>query len=102
THQLGRIAARLQFADRVAGMPVTKIRVALIVEVVEQPCQPPELRIAAEPRGVSAHRGLDREHVSAQRVGLGPLTKEVPGLGARKTRFHGSYPSSALRPGRLS
>ena len=36
---------------------------------------------------VRAHRGLDGEHVLAQRVGLGPLAEQLPGLVAR--HLHG-------------
>ena len=67
-HQLGRVTAGLELPDRVARMAVTEVRIALVVEVVEQAGQAPELGVAVEPRGVGAHRGFDREHVAAQRV----------------------------------
>ena len=43
---------------------------------------------------------VDPEHVLAQRVGLGPLAEEGPGLGARKLEGHGWYPSPASAAGR--
>ena len=67
-HQLRRIAPGLELADRVARMAVAEVRIALVVEVVQQPGQPPQLDVAVEPRRVGAHRGLHRQHVAPERV----------------------------------
>jgi hypothetical protein len=39
---------------------------ALVIEVVEDPDDRPELLVLAEAPGVGAHRGLDGEHVPTQ------------------------------------
>ena len=56
------------------------------------------LLVLAEAAGVGAHRGLDRQHVPAQRLGLRPGAEQVPGLIARKRLRHGCYPSPASGP----
>ena len=71
---------------------------ALVVEVVEQAGEAPQLLVLAEAARVRAHRGLDGQDVLAQGSRLGPLAEEGPGLGARKRLRHGWYPSPA--PGR--
>ena len=78
--QLGRVAARLELGHRVAWVPVLEIRIALVVEVVQQSGQPPQLDVAVEPGRVCAHRGLDGQHVAAQRIRRCPFAKKVPGL----------------------
>ncbi len=85
--QLRRVTARLELADRVTRVSIAEIRIALVVEVVEQAGQPPELDVAVEPRGVGAHRGLDGQHVPAQRIRLSPFAKEVPGLRRAKQQL---------------
>jgi hypothetical protein len=65
-------------------MPRPEVRIALVVEVVQDPDGAPGLRILAEALGVGAHRGLDGEDVAAQRLRRGPLAEEGPGLVARK------------------
>ncbi len=91
--KLRRIAERFQFADRVAGVAVREVRIALVVEIVEQSGQAPELDVAVKPGRVGAHRGFDGEHVAAQRFGFRPLAKEGPGVFARNRCRHGCYPS---------
>ena len=79
-------------APRVAGL---EIGIALVVEVVEQADDAPELLVLAACARVGAHRGLDGQAVAAQRLGLDPLRQEGPGLVARKPHGHGCYPSRA-------
>ena len=92
-HELRRIATRLEFADRVPGVTVREIRIALVVKIVHQSGQSPQLDIPVKPGRVGPHRGLDGEHVAAQRVGFRPLAKEGPGVLARNRCRHGCYPS---------
>src|SRR5690349_20152812 len=54
--------------------------VALVVEVVDQPGDPPVFHILAEFFGIVAHRTLDGQHVLAQAVALHPLRDERPGF----------------------
>ena len=62
------------------------------------PDEAPQLLVLAESPRVGAHRGLDRQHVPAQGLGLRPRTEKVPGLIARKGLRHGCYPSPASGP----
>ena len=73
---------------------------ALVVEVVQQARDAPQLLVLAEAAGVGAHRGLDGQHVLAQRRRFRPLAEEGPGLRARKLERHGWYPSPASGPDR--
>ena len=52
----------------------------LVVEVVEQPDQPPRLRVLPELAGIGPHRGFDREHVLPQRGRLRVLLHERQGF----------------------
>jgi len=45
-----------------------EVGIALVVEVVQEPGQAPQVLVLAELDGVSAHPGLDRQHVAAQGV----------------------------------
>jgi hypothetical protein len=45
-----------------------EVRMALVVEVVQEPGEPPQLLVLAVLDGVGAHAGLDRKHVAAERV----------------------------------
>jgi len=54
----------------------------LVVEIVQQADEPPRLRIFAELGGVGPHRGLDREHVLAQRWRLRVLLHEGKSFGS--------------------
>ena len=51
----------------IRGWPDRHVRVALVVGVVEQAGDAPQLDVGAVARGVGAHRRLDREAVTAQR-----------------------------------
>ena len=65
-HQLGRVAARLELLQRDPRVAGLQVRVALVVEVVQQPCDAPQLLVGAEAARVGPHRGLDGEDVLAQ------------------------------------
>ena len=60
------------------------VGVALVVEVVEQPGDPPRLELVAleaeHPLAVPGDRGLDRDRVLAQVLALRPLAEERPGV----------------------
>jgi hypothetical protein len=43
-----------------------EIRIALVVEIVKHPDEPPQLLVLAEAARVGTHRGLHGEHVPAQ------------------------------------
>ena len=88
-HVLGELEP-LELGQRVARMARVKIRIALVVEVVEHPDHPPALRVLAELLGVGAHAGLDGEHVPPQALGLRPLAEQRPGLVARHGQRHAS------------
>ena len=44
-------------------MAVLEVGIALVVEIVQQAGQAPQLDVAVEPRRVGPHRGLDGQHV---------------------------------------
>ena len=94
-HELGRVAARLELLQRDPRMAGLEVGMALVVEVVQQPGDAPQLLVLAEAPRVGAHGGLDGQHVLAKRRRLGPLAEEGPGLRARKLERHGWYPSPA-------
>ena len=71
---------------RVAVLGVVEVGVALVVEVVDEAGDAPELLVAAAVAGVGAHRGLDPQHVLAKRLGFDPLAEQVPGLFSRWLR----------------
>src|SRR5579872_6572095 len=54
--------------------------VALVVEVVEEARQAPQLFVLAEFAGIGTHGRLYRQHVPAQALTLGPFRHESPGL----------------------
>src|SRR2546428_4135499 len=54
--------------------------VDLVVEVVQQRRDAPELLVAAEPRCVRGRRRLDRQRVSQQRLALRVARQRLPGL----------------------
>ena len=58
------------------GRRVRGVRISLVVEIVDQPGQPPPLRILAEVLGVGAHRGFDAEHVLSERLAGGVLVHQ--------------------------
>src|SRR5918994_506093 len=98
--QLRRVAARLELLERHARMAGLEVRVALVVEVVEEPREPPQLLVLAELARIRAHGGLDGQDVLAEGRRLGPFAEEGPGLRARKLERHGWYPSPASGPDR--
>jgi len=61
------------------GRVVLERRMDLPVEVVEQTREPPEIRVLAEPLGVRADGGLDREHVTAESGLLDELVQGFEG-----------------------
>src|ERR1700735_2093410 len=53
---------------------------ALVIEVMEQACETPELFVSAEFSGVSTRTGLHGESVLAQAFALGIFAQEFPGV----------------------
>ena len=88
----------LELLERHPRMAGLEIGIALVVEVVQQTREAPQLLVPAEPAGVRAHGGLDGQDVLAEGRRLGPLAEEGPGLRARKLDGHGWYPSPASGP----
>ena len=78
-HLLG-VSALLEFLEHVAGMAGVEVRIALVVEVVDEPGDGPQLLVLAVAARVGPHRRFDREGVLAKRVRLGPLAEQLPGV----------------------
>src|SRR5437763_11413644 len=68
--------------------------VDLVVEVVEQGGDAPELLVAAEPRGVGGGRGLDGERVAKERLALRVTRERVPGLFASRRHRVATIPAA--------
>src|SRR5438874_841240 len=68
--------------------------VDLVVEVVGQGGDAPELLVAAEPRGVGGGRGLDGERVAKERLALGVTRERVPGLFASRRHRLATIPAA--------
>src|SRR5918992_4384585 len=81
--QLLRIAALLEQLERLARMAGLEVRVALVVEVVQQPGDRVELLVLAPLARIGAHSGLDAQQVLSQRVALDPFLHQLPGLFTR-------------------
>ena len=64
--QLGRVAAGLELLQGDPGVSGLQVRVPLVVEIVQQTGDPPQLLVLAEAPRVGAHGGLDGQHVLAQ------------------------------------
>ena len=77
-HLLG-IALLAEDRGAVLGMLVER-RVDLVVEVVQQRDDAPELLVLAEPARVRPRRGLDGERVPEQRLALGVRRERLPRL----------------------
>ena len=86
-HVLGELEP-LELGQRVARVAGVKIRIALVVEVVEHPDHAPALGVLAELLRVGAHARLDGEHVAAQALGRRPLAEQRPGLVTRHGQRH--------------
>ena len=82
--QLLRVALLLEQLEGDARVPGSEVGMALVVEVVQQPGDAPQLLVGAGPPRVGAHRGLDPEQVTAQALVLDPLGHELPGFLARR------------------
>jgi hypothetical protein len=75
---LVRVSLLAQDRRAVLRMPVER-RVHLVVEVVEQRDDAPELLVLAELPRVEAHRRFDGERVAKERLALGVARQRVPG-----------------------
>jgi hypothetical protein len=91
-----RIAALLKLGQRVARVPRVEVGIALVVEVVNEPGDGPELLVLAVAAGVGPHPRLDRERMLAQRLRLGPIAEKRPGLIAGRSGHLRCYPSRAF------
>ena len=82
-HQLGRVVELLEHAQAGPRVPVDGIfhvRVALEVQVVHQPGDPPQLLVFPEMTRITPHRRLNREDVLAQALALDPFLDKLPGF----------------------
>jgi hypothetical protein len=59
-------------------MPGVQVRIALVVEVVDEPGDRVELLVVIPLAGVVAHRRLDPEQVLSERVRLDPFGDQRP------------------------
>ena len=100
--QLLRVALLLEQLQRLARVAGLEVGVALVVEVVEDPGGGPQLLVLAALARVGAHRGLDAQHVLAQRVGLGPLAEQLPGLVAGRAARAAGYPARERTCGEMA
>ena len=87
-HHVLREPEPLELGEGVARMAGVKIRIALVVEVVEHSHEPPALLILAELSRVRAHAGLDGEHVAAQALRRRPIAEQRPGFITRHGQRH--------------
>ena len=69
----------LQHLDATKRM-VLRVRVPLVVEVVEQRNETPVILVLAVQACVSTHRSFDGEHVLAQALARSPFGYERPGI----------------------
>src|SRR3954465_3117108 len=78
----------LELRERVAGMAGVKIRIALVVEVVQHPDEAPALLVLAELARVRAHARLHGRHMASQALRRCPLAEELPRLVTRHGQGH--------------
>src|SRR5256885_7642950 len=90
--RVAELAQLLQGNPRVAGV---EVRIALVVEIVEDAGGGPQFLVLAPLARVGDHRRLHAEHVLAQRVRLRPRAEQRPGLVARHVHGRGNYLNSA-------
>jgi hypothetical protein len=83
-HEVLGVAPVAELDERHPRVPGLRVGVALVVEVVNQPRDPPELLVLVVAPRVGAHRGLDPQHVLSQRLGGDPLANQVPGIITRR------------------
>ena len=81
---VGRIVARFELLQRVARVAGVRVRIALVIEVMDETGDGPFLLVLSVPLGVGAHRRLDPEHMLSERVGLDPLAHKVPCFNTRR------------------
>ena len=81
--------ARLELGQRDARMPRLEVGMALVVHVVQEPDDAPQLLVLAVAARVGAHGGLDGQAMALQGLRLDPFAEKVPGLVARKLHGHG-------------
>jgi hypothetical protein len=72
------------FGGMLAVGGVVIVGPALVVEIVEERGEAPEVFVGTEFAGVIANARFDSEHVLAERVGLGVLAEKVPGVVASR------------------
>jgi len=84
-HDLG-IALGGEDLDTAVGM-VLHVGPALIVEVVQEPGQPPKLLVLLPEPRIVAHRRLDCQRVLAQAFLFRVLAEELPGFVAAGKSF---------------
>ena len=63
-----------------AELRMSLVGIAFIIEVMKQPCEPPEVFILPVTAGLRAHSAFDRARVFAQAVTERELTEQIPGF----------------------
>src|SRR5436190_351162 len=81
--------ARLQLGQRDPRVAGLEVGVALVIHVVQEADDAPQLLVLAVAARVGAHRRLDGHAMAAQGLRLDPFAEKVPGLVARKLHGHG-------------
>jgi hypothetical protein len=87
--ELWRLAAALELGHRQPRVARLRVGMALVVHVVQQAHDAPQLLVLAGAPGGGAHGRLDGQAVAAQGGRFDPLGEQVPGLVARKGLGHG-------------
>jgi hypothetical protein len=87
-----RPTAVAENADALSGMlvagRVSSVRIALVIEVVDQTSKPPALGIFAEFVGIGTHGSLDGEHMLPKRFTRRVFVHERDGVGPGRKRGH--------------
>src|SRR5260370_3562460 len=73
------------------------VRVALVVEIVNEPSQAPSRGILAELCGVSPHCGLDGQHVLSERIALSEFVDDSERVGAGGEHHRNMWPPDTTR-----
>jgi hypothetical protein len=87
--ELRRVVQPLELGKGHARMTRRHVRIALVVEVVQEARLAPQLLVLAAVSCLVAHRRLDSEAVPSQRLRLDPRGQQVPGGVAGGERRHG-------------
>jgi hypothetical protein len=79
-----RVPALPQLLQRDPRVPRVEVGIPLVVEIVDDARDRPQLLVLAVLARVGPHRRLHAQGVLAKRVGLGPLAEQLPGVVASR------------------